>query len=92
MSGYPYDNKISSGDQIDGKAVFSSDGAAIGNVEAVLADSFIVKTIIEDNNTEIKYEIPRIEIEKIVAGSITLRITKEDTDQKYQTSSIKKAM
>jgi hypothetical protein len=92
MSGYPYDNKIRSDDQINGKSVFSSDGAAIGNVEAALADSFIVRTLIESNNTEIKYDIPRIEIEKIVAGSITLRITKEEVDQKYQTSSIQKSM
>ena len=92
MSGYPYDNKISNDDQINGKSVFSSDGASIGKVEAVLADSFIVRTLIESNNTEIKYDIPRIEIEKIVAGSITLRITKEEVNQKYQTSSIQKSM
>ena len=57
MSGYPYDNKISSYEQINGKSVFSSDGSAIGNVEVVLGDSFIVRTLVENNNTEIKNAI-----------------------------------
>jgi hypothetical protein len=34
----------------------------MGKVEAAFSDSFIVKLENEENNMEIKYEIPRLEI------------------------------
>lgn len=88
MSEYPYEGKIHSKDRVDYKTVFSSDGVKIGKVEVAFSDSFIVKSEIRDQ--EIKYEIPRLEITRIVDKSITLKLKKSEIDQKYQTSSINK--
>ena len=88
MSEYPYEGRINSDDIINCKDVFSSDGAIIGQVEAALSESFIVRS--EEGNTEIKYEIPRLEIERIVDGAITLKQSKENLEKKYETSSIEK--
>ncbi len=88
MSEYPYEGRINSDDIINCKDVFSSDGAIIGQVEAALSESFIVRC--EEGNTEIKYEIPRLEIERIVDGAITLKQNKENIEKKYETSSIEK--
>lgn len=52
MSEYPYEDKIHSDDRVNYKAVYSSDGIKIGEVEAAFADSFIVKLEKEKN---IKY-------------------------------------
>jgi hypothetical protein len=61
MSEYPYEDKIHSDDRVNNKAVYSSDRIKIGEVEAAFSDSFIVKLEKEDN-TEIKYEIPRLSL------------------------------
>jgi hypothetical protein len=89
MSEYPYEDKIHSEDRVNYKTVFSSDGAKIGKVEAAFGESFIVKS--EKENTEIKYQIPRLEIASIINNIITLKLKESDIDQKYQTSSIKKS-
>jgi hypothetical protein len=88
MSEYPYEGRISSDDIINCKDVFSSDGALIGQVEAALAESFIVKS--EEGDIETKYEIPRLQIERIVDGAITVKQNKENIRKKYETSSIEK--
>ena len=88
MSEYPYEGRINSDDIVNCKDVFSSDGAIIGQVEAELSESFIVRS--EEGNTEIKYEIPRLQIERIVDGAITLKQDKENIEKKYETSSIEK--
>jgi hypothetical protein len=90
MSEYPYEGRINSDDIINCKDVFSSDGAIIGQVEAALAESFIVRSEEEEVGMEIKYEIPRLEIERIVDGAITVKQNKENILKKYETSSIKK--
>ena len=90
MSEYPYEGRINSDDIINCKDVFSSDGAIIGQVEAALAESFIVRSEEEEGGMEIKYEIPRLEIERIVDGAITVKQNKENILKKYETSSIKK--
>ncbi|MDQ3873561.1 MAG: hypothetical protein M3258_08140 [Thermoproteota archaeon] len=89
MSEYPYEGRINSDDVINCKDVFSSDGSIIGQVEAALAESFIVRSE-EQGNIERKYEIPRLEIERIVDQAITVKHTKEEIQRKYETSSIKK--
>ena len=89
MSEYPYEGRINSDDVINCKDVFSSDGSIIGQVEAALAESFIVRSE-EQGNIERKYEIPRLEIERIVDQAITVKRTKEEIQRKYETSSIKK--
>jgi hypothetical protein len=88
MSEYPYEGRINSDDIINCKDVFSSDGAIIGQVEAALGESFIVRS--EEGDVEIKYEIPRLEIERIVDGEITVKQNKENIQKKYETSSIEK--
>jgi hypothetical protein len=88
MSEYPYEGRINSDDIINCKDVFSSDGAIIGQVEAAFGESFIVRS--EEGHVEIKYEIPRLEIERIVAGEITVRQNKQNIQKKYETSSIEK--
>jgi hypothetical protein len=89
MSEYPYEDKIHSDDTVNYKTVYSSDGINMGEVEAAFSDSFIVKLEKEDN-TEIKYEIPRLEISSIRDDRITLKLKQSEIDEKYQTSSIKK--
>ena len=51
--------------------------------------SFIVKLEKEDN-TEIKYEIPRLQISSLRDDRIILKLKQSEIDEKYQTSSIKK--
>jgi hypothetical protein len=90
MSEYPYEDKIHSDDRVNNKAVYSSDRIKIGEVEAAFSDSFIVKLEKEDN-TEIKYEIPRLEISNLTDDRIILKLKQSHIDEKYQTSSIKKS-
>ena len=90
MSEYPYEDKIHSDDRVNYKAVYSSDGIKIGEVEAAFADSFIVK-LEKEKNIEIKYEIPRLEISCIIDNRVTLKLKQSKIDEKYQTSSIKKS-
>jgi hypothetical protein len=89
MSEYPYEDKIHSDDTVNYKTVYSSDGIKMGEVEAAFSDSFIVKQEKEDN-TEIKYEIPRLEISSLRDDRIILKLKQSEIDEKYQTSSIKK--
>jgi hypothetical protein len=89
MSEYPYEDKIHSDDMVNYKTVYSADGIKMGEVEAAFSDSFIVKLEKEDN-TEIKYEIPRLEISSIRDDRIILKLKQSEIDEKYQTSSIKK--
>ena len=89
MSEYPYEDKIHSDDRVNYKTVYSSDRIKIGEVEAVFADSFIVK-LEKGENVEIKYEIPRLEISSLTDDRITLKLKQREIDQKYQTSSIEK--
>jgi hypothetical protein len=90
MSEYPYEDKIHSDDTVNYKTVYSSDGINMGEVEAAFSDSFIVKLENEENNMEIKYEIPRLEISSIRDDTIILKLKESEIDEKYQTSSIKK--
>jgi hypothetical protein len=89
MSEYSYEDKIHSEDRVNYKNVYSSDGIKMGEVEAAFSDSFIVKLETEDN-TEIKYEIPRLEISSLRDDRIILKLKQSEIDEKYQTSSIKK--
>jgi hypothetical protein len=61
----------------------------MGEVEAAFSDSFIVK-LEKENNMEIKYEIPRLEISSIRDDRIILKLKQSEIDEKYETSSIKK--
>lgn len=88
MSEYPFEGKIHSVDRINYKTVFSSDGLKIGNVEAAFAQSLIVES--EKDGKEIKYDIPRLEIATLIDYEITLKLSENDLNQKYQTSSIDK--
>lgn len=93
MSDFPFDNSISSDDKATNKSVFSSDGADIGKVEAALADALIVQGLSQDNSDgkslRTKYTIPKIEIERIVADSITLRKPRKEIIDSYMTSSVR---
>jgi hypothetical protein len=90
MSEYPYEDKIKSDDRVNYKTVYSSDGLNIGEVEAAFSDSFIVK-LENEENMEIKYEIPRLEISSLTNDRITLKLKQSEIDEKYQTSSIRKS-
>jgi hypothetical protein len=90
MSEYPYEGKIHSDDRVNYKIVYSADGIKMGKVEAAFTDSFIVK-LEKENNMEIKYEIPRLEISSLTDDRITLKLKQNEIDQKYQTLSIKKS-
>jgi hypothetical protein len=90
MTEYPFEDKIRSDDRINYKTVFSSDGLNVGNVEAAFADSFIVR--LEKEGKEVKYDIPRLEIATLIDNEITLKLNENDLNQKYQTSSIEKAL
>ena len=89
MSEYPYEDKIHSDDRVNYKTVYSADGIKMGKVEAAFSDSFIVK-LEKENNMEIKYEIPRLEISSLTDDRITLKLKRNEIDEKYETSSIKK--
>jgi hypothetical protein len=90
MSEYPYEDKIHSDDRVNYKTVYSADGIKMGKVEAAFSDSFIVK-LEKENNIEIKYEIPRLEISSLTDDRITLKSKRNEIDEKYETSSIKKS-
>ncbi|MBV9669233.1 MAG: hypothetical protein JO327_14040 [Nitrososphaeraceae archaeon] len=90
MSEYPYEDKIHSDDRVNYKMVYSADGIKMGKVEAAFSDSFIVK-LEKENNMEIKYEIPRLEISSLANDRITLKLKRNEIDEKYETSSIKKS-
>jgi hypothetical protein len=90
MSEYPYEDKIHSDDRVNYKMVYSADGIEMGKVEAAFSDSFIVK-LENENNIEIKYEIPRLEISSLTEDRITLKLKRNEIDEKYETSSIKKS-
>jgi hypothetical protein len=51
-----------------------------------------VKLENEQNNMEIKYEIPRLEISSLTDDRITLKLKRNEIDKKYETSSIKKSL
>jgi hypothetical protein len=61
----------------------------MGEVEVAFSNSSIVK-LEKENNIEIKYEIPRLEISSLTDDRITLKLKQNEIDEKYQTSSIKK--
>jgi hypothetical protein len=90
MSEYPYEDKIHSDDRVNYKTVYSADGIKMGKVEAAFSDSFIVK-LEKENNMEIKYEIPRLEISSLTDDRIILKLKRNEIDEKYETSSIKKS-
>ena len=90
MSEYPYEDKIHSDDRVNYKTVYSADGIKMGKVEAAFSDSFIVK-LEKENNMEIKYEIPRLEISSLTDDRIILKLTQSELDEKYQASSVKKS-
>jgi hypothetical protein len=90
MSEYPYEDKIHSDDRVNYKMVYSADGIKMGKVEAAFSDSFIVK-LEKENNMEIKYEIPRLEISSLTDDRIILKLKRTEIDEKYETSSIKKS-
>jgi hypothetical protein len=89
MSEYPYEDKIHSDDRVNYKTVYSAEGIKVGKIEAAFSDSFIVK-LEKENNMEIKYEIPRLEISSLADDRITLKLKRNEIDEKYETSSIKK--
>jgi hypothetical protein len=90
MSEYPYEDKIHSEDRVNYKAVYSSDGIKMGQVEAAFADAVSVK-LEKENILEIKYEIPRLEISSLTDDRIILKLTQSELDEKYQASSVKKS-
>lgn len=90
MSEYPYEGKIHSDDRVNYKTIYSSDGIKVGEVEAAFSDSFIVK-LEKEQDTEIKYEIPRIEILTLTDERVTLKLTQSEINEKYQTLSINKS-
>ncbi|HZC21622.1 MAG TPA: hypothetical protein VE223_08260, partial [Nitrososphaeraceae archaeon] len=90
MSEYTYEGKIHSDDRVNYKTIYSSDGIKVGEVEAAFSDSFIVK-LEKEQDTEIKYEIPRVEILTLTDERVTLKLTQSEINEKYQTSSINKS-
>jgi hypothetical protein len=84
MSEYPYRDRIKTDDIISSKNVFSSDDIIVGQVEAVFADSFIIRSEEEKGAIEVKYEIPRLQIKSIIKDSITLKQTKENIQKQYK--------
>ncbi len=92
MSDFPFDNKIRSDDKSMNKSVFSSDGADMGTVEAAFEDTLIVLGLAQysaGRSIKTKYAIPKIEIERIVADSITLRKPEKEIIDRYSTSSVR---
>jgi hypothetical protein len=90
MSEYPYEDKIHSDDKVNNKTVYSCDGTKVGEVEAAFSESFIVR-LEKENNMEIKYEIPRLQISTLTDDRIILKLKQIEIDEKYQTSSIEKS-
>ena len=89
MSEYPFEDKIHSKDRLNYKTVYSADNIKIGEVEVAFADSIIVR--LENEDTEVKYQIPRLEIATLMDDKIMLRSKQSEIDQKYRTSSIQKS-
>ena len=92
MCGYVY--RADSDDSIKGKNVFSADGSNIGIVVSSLGNILIIQTkFIQQEEGEggrvtkkeevKKYEIPLIEIEKGIEGSITLKSKKQYIQENY---------
>jgi hypothetical protein len=84
MSEYPFEDKIHSKDWLTYKTVYSADNTKIGEVEVAFADSIIVR--LEKEDTQIKYQIPRLEIATLIDDKIMLRSKQSEIDQKYRTS------
>jgi hypothetical protein len=89
MSEYPFEDKIHSKDRLNYKTVYLADNIKIGEVEVAFADSIIVR--LENEDTEVKYQIPRLEIATLIDDKIMLRSKQSEIDQKYRTSSIQKS-
>jgi hypothetical protein len=53
------------------------------------ADSIIVR--LENEDTGVEYQIPRLEIATLMDDKIMLRSKQSEIDQKYRTSSIQKS-
>ena len=90
MSEYPYEDKIQwwQGKLQDG--IFrrwNKNGQSCSGIFRFV----IVKLEKEENNMEIKYEIPRLEISSLTDDRITLKLKRNEIDEKYETSSIKKS-
>ena len=92
MCGYVY--RADSDDSIKGKNVFSADGSNIGIVVSSLGNILIIQTkFIQQEEGEggrvtkkeevKKYEIPLIEIEKVIGGSIILKSKKQYIQENY---------
>jgi hypothetical protein len=84
MLEYPFEDKIHSKDWLTYKTVYSADNTKIGEVEVAFADSIIVR--LEKEDTQIKYQIPRLEIATLIDDKIMLRSKQSEIDQKYRTS------
>jgi hypothetical protein len=92
MCGYVY--RADSDDSIKGKNVFSADGSNIGIVVSSLGNILIIqaKFIQQEEGEEggvtkkeqvKKYEIPLIEIEKVIGSSIILKSKKQYIQENY---------
>jgi hypothetical protein len=90
MCGYVY--RADSDDSIKGKNVFSADGSNIGIVVSSLGNILIIQAkFIQQQEEEAvtkkeevkKYEIPLIEIEKVIGSSIILKSKKQYIQENY---------
>jgi hypothetical protein len=91
MCGYVY--RANSDDSIKGKNVFSADGSNIGIVVSSLGNILIIQAKFiqqeegEDGVTKKeevkKYEIPLLEIENVIGGSIILKSKKQYIQENY---------
>jgi hypothetical protein len=85
MCGYAY--KANSDDSIKGKNVFSVDGSIIGTAVSTIGNILIIQAKFVQEGGAIEeirsYEIPLIEIEKVVGQSIILKSKKEYIQQTY---------
>ena len=84
MCGYMY--KADSDASIKGKYVFSDDGYNIGTVISSLGNILIIEVKYEsarEGVTELRYEVPFIEIENVIGDSIVLKSKKEYIQQNY---------
>ena len=89
MCGYVY--RADSDDSIRGKNVFSADGSNIGIVISSLGSILIIESkFTQQQGEEVtkkgeikKYEIPLIEIEKLIGDSIILKSKKQYIQENY---------
>jgi hypothetical protein len=92
MCGYVY--KADSDDSIKGKNVLSVDGSIIGTAVSSIGNILIIeaKFAQEGERTEEirSYEIPLIEIEKVIGQSIILKSKKEYIQQAYLKNKVDK--